>query len=152
MHVRCLGLIALTGALFVTAAFADDSAERAKLTGAWKLQGGNGADHTVWTLDVQGDVFRVSSAQGGKTIAEFTCSPAKECETKDGGHKVKVLMYFNGPKLVMQETKGDEIFKRRFGAGEHPDTLDLEFIPVTPGGKTEMLHFQRVSDAEAKVH
>jgi hypothetical protein len=77
------------------------------------------------------------------------CSLGKECEVKDAGRKVKVTLFFNGPKLVVLETRGDEVVKKRFGAVETGDTLELEVIPVAPDGKTETVHFKRVPNAPA---
>jgi len=147
MSFRILCLTAFLGAFLSTIAVAEDSAERAKLTGAWQSQ--EGAVKAVWILESQGDAIHITNSQGDKKIAEYACTLGKECEVKEGGRKVKVTLYFNGSKLVMLETKGEEVVKRRFGAAEQGDTLELEVIPVVPDGKTETLHFQRVQNGTA---
>jgi hypothetical protein len=149
MSFRILCLMALIGAFLSSIALADDSTERAKLTGTWQSQEGSGAANAVWILDSQGEVFRITNSQGDKKIAEFACNLGKECEGKDGGRKVKVTLYFNGPKLVVLKTRGEEVVKLRFGAVEQGDTLELEVVPVSPDGKTETLHFKRLQNAAA---
>jgi len=149
MGFRSLCLIGFIGVSLGSIALGDDFAERAKLTGTWQAQGEGGAANAVWVLESQGDVFHITNSEGDKKIADYACNLGKECEVKDGGRKVRVTVYFNGPKLVVMETKGDEVVKRRFGAAQQGDTLELEVIPVAPAGKTEMLHFQRLSNAAA---
>jgi hypothetical protein len=141
-----LGVAALIGASLSSIALADDYTDREKLAGTWQAQG---AAKTVWVLESQGEGFHITNSLGDKKVAEYACGLGKECEVKDGGKKVKITLYFNGPKLVVVETKGDEVVKRRFGVAEQADTLDLEVIPVAPAGKTETLHFQRVQTAAA---
>ncbi len=144
MIFRTCCLTAFIGACLGSIAFADDSAERAKLTGTWQGEG-----QAVWIFEHQGDAFHIVNSQGDKKIAEFACNLGKECEVKDGGRKVKVTLFFNGAKLVVLETKGEEVLKRRFGAVETGDTLELEVIPVVPDGKTETLRFKRAQNVVA---
>jgi hypothetical protein len=130
-------------------AFAEDGADRAKLSGAWQQQGA-GAAQAVWTIEETSAGMRVISSQGEKKVAEFVCDFARECEAKDAGKKVKITLYFNGGKLVVMETKGDQVVKRRFGFGEAADVMELEMIPVAPAGKPETVLFTRVATAAAK--
>src|SRR5580658_3840956 len=128
MSFRTLCLTASIGACLGSIALGDDSAERAKLTGTWQ-----GEAKAVWIFESQGDSLHIINSQGDKKIAEFACNLGKECEVKDAGRKVKVTLYFNGPKLVVLETRGEEVVKKRFGVIETGDTLELEVIPVGPG-------------------
>ncbi len=137
-----LGMISLP-------ALAQDSADRAKLNGAWQPQGA-GAASGVWFIEETAGGMRVTNSQGEKKVAEFVCDFAKECEAKDAGKKVKITLYFNGAKLVLMETKGDQVLKRRFGFGETADVMELELIPVAPAGKTETIHFTRAQTAAVK--
>jgi hypothetical protein len=150
MSFRSLYLIAFTGAFLGSIAFADDATERAKLNGTWQSQGGSAAI-AVWTLDGQGDVFHITNSLGDKKIAEFACNLGKECEVKDAGRKIKVTLFFNGPKLVLLKTRGEEVVKLRFGSVETGDALDLEVIPVSPDGKTETLHLKRLPNVAASA-
>jgi hypothetical protein len=154
MSFRIVCLTACFGAFLSSIAFADDSAERAKLTGTWQSsQGEKGvATKAVWILESQGDAIHIINSQGDKKIAEYACALGKECEVKDGGRKVKVTLFFNGSKLVLLETRGDQVVKRLFATAQTGDILDLDVIPMTPDGKTETLHFQRVLAAGSGAH
>ena len=140
-------LLSVAVLLTAPALFADDSADRAKLNGAWQSQD---EAHAVWTLEEQGAAIHISNSQGDKKLSEFVCNLGVECEIKEAGRKVKVTVYFNGPKLVVFETRGEEVFKRRFGMATAGDVLELETIPVVPDGKTETVHFTRLQTAAAQ--
>jgi hypothetical protein len=135
-------------AMLAPRASAQDEADRAKLNGSWQVKE-QGATPAVWTIQPQGESMRVTNSEGDHTVAEFVCELAKQCDAKDAGKKVKVMFYFNGAKLVMMETKGDEVVKRRFGFGDAPDVMELDMIPVAPAGKTETTHFTRVQAVAA---
>jgi hypothetical protein len=149
LHFVCalVGMAASVG-MISPLAFAQDEAVRAKLNGSWQAKE-QGATQAVWTIQPQGEGLHITTSDGTRTVAEFVCQFAKECEAKDAGKKVKVMFYFNGPKLVMMETRGDEIVKRRFGFGDAADVMEVEMIPVTPAGKSETTHFTRVQTVAA---
>ncbi len=124
--------------------FAQDDEARAKLNGSWQEQGG--AAPAVWTIEQQGSTgLHITNSQGDKKIAEFICQFAKECEARDAGKKVKIMFYFNGPKLVLMETKGEIVTKMRFGFGDAAEVMELETIPVAPSGSAQTAHYTRVS-------
>ncbi|HXK03387.1 MAG TPA: hypothetical protein VMS37_13355 [Verrucomicrobiae bacterium] len=143
-------LAAAGGLLFLLAAAAlgDDTADRDKLIGKW-TQGSADADET-WSLETVGDSLRVTHILKQKSD-EFECNiMGHDCDVKLAGKRAKVSLWFNGGMLVELETRGNEVLKRRFKAGEG-DTLQIEVIPINPGGKPEMEHFKRVQvSAERK--
>lgn len=140
--------IATMGILFLAAvALADDSDQRAKLTGSW--QGSSDAQE-AWVLQPSADGMRMTSSSGGKTVVEVDCKMAQDCDIKDSGHHAKVMMYFNGAKLVATETMGTRIVKRRFSVTGDGNTMELEVIPIEPDGKTETIVFKRVATETAK--
>lgn len=144
LHFVCASVgIAAALAMLTPLAFAQDETERAKLNGSWQAKE-QGATQAVWTIQPQGENMRVTSSEGDRTVAEFVCQLAKQCDAKDAGKKVKVMFYFNGAKLVMMETRGEEVVKRLFGPGDAADALDVEMIPVAPAGKSETTHYTRV--------
>ncbi len=144
MKIETVGAVLL---LAGTVAFAQD-AERGKLYGAWQAQE-QGSDAGVWTIQEQGSGLRLTNSQGDRKISEIVCDLGKECEVKDAGKKVKITMYFNGPKLVIMETRGEEVLKRRFGIAATGDVLELENIPISPSGKTETIRFTRAAATTA---
>jgi hypothetical protein len=128
-------------------ALADDSDQRAKLAGSW--QDASDAKE-VWVLQPLPDGMHITSSSGGKTLVEVDCKMAQECDIKDSGHHAKVMMYFNGPKLVATETIGSRILKRRFTVTGDGNTMELEVIPIEPDGKTETIVFKRIATESAK--
>src|SRR5580658_4364104 len=121
-------LVTTVSALLIAgSAFAADDAVRAKLAGKWQQSDGNGES---WTLKESGDSMQVTNAKSTATIEEFECNTVgKECAIKRAGHKSKVVLYFNGPKLIEMETTGNQVVKRRFAVTGDGDTMDLETIP-----------------------
>jgi hypothetical protein len=52
-------------------------------------------------------------------------------------------MWFNGPKLVVLETRGADITRRRFEVGPKGQTLKVEVTHMSSGAKSEKLTFLR---------
>jgi hypothetical protein len=133
----------LSTLLLAGSALAADDAVRAKLTGKWQSDG-NGESNSTWTLKEMGETIHVVNSNSTGTIVEFDCNiGGKECAIKHGGHKSKVALWFNGPKLVEMETIGTQVVKRRFTVTGNGDTMDLETIPLVPDGPSETMHFKR---------
>jgi hypothetical protein len=145
------GILCAMTLLLNSVAFADDAADRAKLTGQWRLQTENPSDpNSIWTIDQKADSIRIVAMKGDQKLSEIECNTSgRECETKDSGRQVKVSLYFNGPKLIELETRGSEVIKRRFGVAGSGDVMELEIIPIVPSGKTETLRFKHVDVAVA---
>ena len=98
--------------LFTSVAFADDYADRAKLAGTWQADAGS-----TLVVENTNDIVKITQSQNGKKVSEIECNvTGKECEVSENGHKAKVSMWFNGPKLVELETRGSEVVKRTFSA------------------------------------
>jgi hypothetical protein len=133
-------------------ALADDIDNRAKLMGKWELQKSKNSD-AVWIVeDViknRDEFIHITRQVGGQTVSDFECNVGLECAIKVSGKSAKVMMYFNGGKLVETETKGNEVVKRRFALSDSPDVLEVEVMPLVPAGNTEKLVFKRVA-ASAK--
>ena len=50
------------------------------------------------------------------------------------------------------ETRSSEVVKWRFHVVGDGDTLELEVIPIAPGGKSEVIHMSRLSrEADRKT-
>jgi hypothetical protein len=132
--------------LFAGHVFADEVSDRAKLVGAWQPQEPATKESPAWTVESKGsDVLKVTRSAGDQKLAEFECSTSgRECEMKDSGKSGTVSMWFNGSMLVELETKGKEVIKRRFSVADQGNTLEIEVIPIVPGGKTETLRFRRM--------
>lgn len=124
------------------AAFADDTADRGKLAGSWESP-----DGARWVLDSKGDAVHVAEFDHDRKVSEFECNTVgRECDVKDNGKSAKVTMYYNGPKLIVLETRGSDVVKLRFQASD--DQLEVETMPIVPAGKTETAKLARTTVAQ----
>jgi hypothetical protein len=138
--VQRLGWLSLAAA----AAFAGQDEDRARLLGKWQSSGGES-----WTIARDGDLLRLTSAQNGRQDAEFRCNTVgKECEAKESGKAVKITMWFNGPKLVITETRGSDVVKKRFQATGDGNAMEVETLPIVPEGKPETTKMTRSGDSK----
>ena len=143
--MRPIHLIAILLLSFGASALADDQSDRQKLIGSWELQGvADNSSASSWTFSPTKNLIRVTQLEGGNKVAEFSCgTEGTACEIKTAGKKATVSMWFNGPLLVEMETKGSDVVKRRFKILSQGDAMELEVIPIVPGGKTETFQFKR---------
>jgi len=131
-------------ALGISAA-ADDAGDRDKLIGSWTAadNAAAGANSATWTLSSKGDSLQITETEGGAKVTEFTCTTnGQTCEIKSAGKKATVSMWYNGPKLVELETKGEETIQRRFAILPEGG-MQIEIVPIVPSGKTETIQLKR---------
>jgi hypothetical protein len=128
------------------AALADDQSDRQKLIGSWEQQGAaENNPASSWIFSSAPNSIRVTQLDGNNKIADFACgTEGTSCEIKTAGKKAVVSLWFNGPRLVELETKGSEVIKRRFMILPKGDVMEMEVIPIVPGGNSERLQFKRV--------
>ncbi|MBZ5619167.1 MAG: hypothetical protein LAQ69_10670 [Acidobacteriia bacterium] len=120
---------------------ADETADRGKLAGKWQPKAGEKNDYGTWTLEEDNGSIRVTEESNGQKIAEYECNTmGRECNIKEAGHAAKVSMWYNGPKLVEMRIRGSEVVKRLFHVTGDGDMLELEVIPIEPGGQSEVIH------------
>ena len=147
MMRRFMPLLALVG--LSGFALADDTSDRANLIGAWQPQDSASAS---WTLQINGEEMHLTQMQHEQKASDFQCNTvARECDVKDAGEKLKVSMWYNGPKLVVQEIRGPKVLKYRFHALDR-DNLELEVVPIVPDGKAQLLKFVRRTQSAAANH
>jgi hypothetical protein len=144
-------IVTMSVLVLAAAALADDYEQRSKLTGSWQVET-TGAKEAAssWILQPLPDGMHIAGSSGGKTLVEFDCKMAKECDIKDSGRHAKVTMYFNGAKLIENETIGSRVIRRRFTVTGDGNMMELEVIPIEPEGKTETIVFKRVTTEAAK--
>ena len=136
---------ALVIGLSAAGALAYDVTDRGKLFGSWELDMQAADSPVTWTLMKKENGAVVTNREEDKIVANYECKlDGSTCQNKVGKDKVELSMWFNGPKLVLMETKGDRILKRRFHALAQGDVLELEIIPLVPDGQLKTLHFKRV--------
>jgi hypothetical protein len=138
--------VLIAGLLCVVASVmpADDTEARGKLAGKWQPADGQKSDYGTWVLEAKETGVRVIQEANGQKVAEYECNTmGRECEMQEDGRSAKVSMWFNGPRLVQMRTRGSEVVKRRFHVTGDGNTLELEVIPIAPGGKTEIVRMSR---------
>ncbi|MES1262451.1 MAG: hypothetical protein ABUS49_12010, partial [Acidobacteriota bacterium] len=139
-----LWLIGLNSALTL-GLWANDDAARATLTGTWTSQAEAPSGASTWAFEARADAIRITHGEGAATVSDFECNTLGQvCKVKESGKRATVSLWFNGGKLVELETQGSAVTKRRFSVNGDGEQMDLEVIPVSPGGKPEMLHLKRV--------
>jgi hypothetical protein len=140
--------MAVLGSILCFAAvsvLADEAADRAKLAGKWQLKAGEKNDFGTWALEDNDGSIRITQESNGQRIAEYECNTlGRECNIKEAGHAAKVSMWFNGPRLVELRTRGSEVVKRRFHVTGDGEMMEMEVIPIAPGGKSEVIHMSRL--------
>ncbi|MEQ1884078.1 MAG: hypothetical protein ABL967_03395 [Bryobacteraceae bacterium] len=126
-------------------AMADDAASRAKIAGVW--EGENNGFPSRWTLENKGDSVHLVYQEKNEKLIDFECSTlGKECSTKVDGKGAKMTLYYNGPLLVVMESKGAEVATRRFGVDASGDQLSVDWMPLVPSGKDSTVQYKRVKE------
>src|SRR4051794_28614084 len=104
------GYLMLAAGLLVwmQAGWVGDLEERQKLAGSWQEVAGEPA--RTWTIQETDDGMRITESLKGETLMDLRCNTlGKECEVKDEGKHAKISLWFNGPKLVAMESRGNDV-------------------------------------------
>jgi hypothetical protein len=127
-------------------AAADNRSDRANLIGKWESPEGGGS---TWILQKSGDNLHITHSQKGETITDFECNTvARECVVNNAGHETKVSVWYNGPKLVVQEVAGSTVVRHRMHVADG-DKMQVELISIVPDRKPEMATFVRSTESAA---
>jgi hypothetical protein len=117
------------------------AAQTPDLSGTW-VADSNGSEK--WVLEQKQDKMHVRELSGDKVESEFTCSlDGQECAEK--GHHEKIMMYFNGAKLVEIRERGNGSTKQRLAVSADGKTLTVETVPLSSDQKAETMMFHRQS-------
>jgi hypothetical protein len=118
------------------------------LSGFW-LDNSNSADRI--TLSEKGDTIKVHEQDGERIVTDYTCNlSGKQCDIKEDGRSAKVMLYYDGSKLVEITERGHDVDKRLFSLGQDGRTMQVETIPLSPTGKTITRTFQKEDAQVAK--
>jgi len=127
-----LCLAALTAAL-VTAAFAGDHPD---LNGVWQ----GAANGETLTIHQKDDAVEIVEA--GKQTIDIQCkTTGQACKVKGG----EVTLWYNGPMLVVMETHGTRVIKKRLKPSQDGKSLEVEVIHIEPAGNAEKFTLDRRS-------
>jgi len=133
MTTRILAITILSGLAL--------AAQTPDLSGTW-VADSNGSEK--WVLDQKPDKMHIQEMSGGKVETEFTCPlDGQECSAK--GHHEKIMMYFNGTKLVEIREHGNGSTKQRLAVSPDGKTLTVETVPLSSDQKAETVQFHRES-------
>ena len=119
------------------------AADHDTLTGSWQLDpaksqfGRIGVKSETISISQKPDAVEIDDAvtadNGKEEKLTYTCAPSGEvCKAKHGVGDI--TLYYNGPLLVMIETKhgGDWVVKRRISASDDGKTLKMEVERLAP--------------------
>ena len=141
--MKLIGRAGFLVLLLSSVSYAGAENDRDKLNGSWVQQG---EAENSWTLNADGDNMHVTQTDGGKKIADFKCDTrGAGCDVKISGKKAMVSMWFNGSKLTQMETSGSEVIERSFTILAQGDVMEVEIIPIVPGGKKETFRYKRTT-------
>jgi hypothetical protein len=117
------------------------AAQTQDVSGSWVSD----SDASVkWILDQKANEIHVREVAGDKVQADFTCPlSGKECVVKEDGHSEKIMMYFNGDKLVEIREHGSETIKQRLAVSSDGKMLTVETVPLASDQKAGQRSFRR---------
>jgi hypothetical protein len=134
--------------LFAPVCFAQTGSSDPDLSGTW-LDDSNSAIKIAF--QEKGDNIKVHETDGDKVIADYTCTlNGTQCEVKEDGRPAKVMLYYNGSKLVEITERGSDVEKRRFSLSSDGSKMQMEVIPMSSSGKTITRSFQKQEPQVAK--
>jgi hypothetical protein len=119
------------------------AADRPDLTGTWKLDlahsqtGDEKIQSGTLLIHQTGDAVTITNNQvapdGKEKKLEVNCNTmGKECKLKEGSFS----LYYNGPVLVMVQTRGSDLaVKRSFTLSPDGTRITMEVTHLSPPGK-----------------
>jgi hypothetical protein len=133
----------LSIALVVPMLLAAQTPGRPDVSGTW-IEQSNGANK--WILAEKDGSMHVTEMTGDKVETDFICPlTGRECEIKQQGRPEKMMVYYNGNKLVEIREGRDGVEKKRLSVSSDGKTLNVEIVPLSSKDKKETLSFQRQS-------
>ena len=119
------------------------AAQTPDVSGTWLS---NSDASLKWIINQKSGTIHVQELMGDKVEADFTCPlTGQECAAKEGGHSEKVMMYFNGTKLVEISEHGSSSVKKRLVLSPDGKTLTVNTVPLSSDQKAETISFRRQS-------
>jgi hypothetical protein len=92
-------------------------------------------------------VRSVRDKDGKEVTSEFVCEAGSgECELDEGDHKAKVILWYNGPALVVLKTEGvkeDASTEWTLKMSDDKKTLTVVMEHMDPAGNPETLVFNK---------
>ena len=130
-------------AIFLGAAFSlsAQTYTQPDVSGTWVSERN---DNVTWVLTQKDDALHVIERNGDKPSAEFTCPlSGQSCDVKIAGHSEKIMVYFNGDRLVEILEGHEGVTKRRLTVSPDGKVLTVEWVPLNSQDKGEKMLFRR---------
>jgi hypothetical protein len=116
-------------------------AQTPDLSATW-LSDSDGA--VKWILTQKPGEIQVQELNGDRVEANFTCPlNGNTCSVKENSRAEKVMMYFNGDKLVEIRERGNDAIKQRLTVSADGKTLTVETVPLDSNQKANKTSFRR---------
>lgn len=127
--------------IFVSAGALPLAAQTPDLSGTWVA---NSHASQKWILEQKDGKIHIQELDNDRVEANFTCSlDGQECAAKEEGRSEKIMMYFNGTKLVKICERGNDTVKQRLEVSTDGKTLNVETVPLSSAQKAETISFRR---------
>jgi hypothetical protein len=134
--------------IFLSASFSllAQTPSQPDVSGTWVSE-----NHVTWILTQKDDTLHVVEMTGEKPSADFTCPlNGQSCNVKIDGHSEKMMVYFNGDRLVEILEGHAGVTKRRLTVSADGKVLTVEFVPLSSQDKSEKTVFHRGSAANSR--
>ncbi len=113
----------------------------ASLSGTWVAEN-NG--EVKWLLTETDHDIHIKEMLGERVEADFTCPiNGQECAVKIDGHSEKIMVYYNGDKLVELFEGPNGPDKKRLSVSADGKTLTVETVPMSAQQRKETIVFQK---------
>ena len=133
--------------IFLSASFSlfAQTSSQPDVSGTWVSEN---HDNVTWILTQKDDALHVVEMTGEKPSADFTCPlNGQPCDVKIAGHSEKMMVYYNGDRLVEILEGHSGVTKRRLTVSADGKVLTVEVVPLSAQDKSEKTLFHRGSAA-----
>jgi len=119
------------------------AAQGPNISGTW-ISESDAASKLV--ISQRPEAIHVEEINAGKTESDFTCAlGGSACEVKENRRSEKIMMYFNGGKLVEIRERGGVAFKEWLTVSADGGTLTVESVPLSSSQRKTKILFRRQS-------
>jgi len=117
------------------------TSKQADISGTWVSENN---DKVIWVLSQKDEALHAVEMAGEKPSADFTCPlNGQTCDVKIDGHSEKMMVYYNGDRLVEILEGHAGVTKRRLSVSADGKVLTVEFVPLSSQDKGEKTLFHR---------
>ena len=154
--MRCLAsAVSVIAACFSFSVVLSADSSSPDFSGVWQIDGAKSQvqDGQVVTLKIDRVDKKIKWSRsvrdkdGKEVTSEFVCEAGTgECDLDEGGHKSKVMLWYNGPALVVLKTEGikeDASTQWTLKLSDDKKTLTVALEHIDPTANAETLVFSK---------